>query len=91
MKEFKLVSWTELPPTFRRTGHRRALSNLSQRYMSVQRLSSCSGLAKADVRALLDELSARGALIERERDLAESMRAGLEPVRVWLRRQIDSI
>lgn len=89
MKEFKLVSWPELPSEFQRTAHRRALSNLSQRFMSAQRLATCSGLAKAEVRGLLDELQHRGALVERERALSESVLSSLEPVRGWLRRQFD--
>ena len=91
MKEFKLVSWPELPPPYHRTAYRRALSNLSQRYLSAQRLAACSGLPRTEVRSFLDMLAGLGVLVERERALSESVRDSWKPISVWLRRQIDQL
>lgn len=89
MKEFKLVSWPELPPAFQRTAYRRAMSNLSQRFLSANRLAASSGLPRAEVRQLLDELNSRGALVERERAFGERVRESLKPMGSWLKRQIE--
>jgi hypothetical protein len=66
MKEYRLLAWPELPSEFQRTAHRRVLNDLSLRYMTLAQLMEASGLKKADLRALLGMLDARGLLDERD-------------------------
>ena len=56
MKEYRLLAWPDLPAEYQRTAHRRALSEMSQRFMSLAKLVEVSGLKKSDVRALVDLL-----------------------------------
>src|SRR5204863_9732688 len=44
MKEYRPLAWPELPAEDRRTAHRRALSEMSQRVMSLAKLVEVSGL-----------------------------------------------
>ena len=62
MKEYKLLSWPDLPAEFRRTGFRRLLSDLSQRHISESSLLKRDGVKPAEVRALLQFLATRNVL-----------------------------
>lgn len=62
MKEYKLLSWPDLPAEFRRTGFRRLLSDLSQRHISEASLLKRDGVKPAEVRALLQFLASRNVL-----------------------------
>ena len=66
MKEYKLLSWPDLPAEFRRTGYRRLLSDLSQRHISEASLMKRDGLKASEVRALLQFLASRKVLDVRE-------------------------
>jgi hypothetical protein len=65
MKEYRLLSWPELPTEYKLTAHRRVLSDMSQRHMSIAHLSEMSGLKKSELKGLLELLDARGVLEER--------------------------
>jgi hypothetical protein len=66
MKEYRLLSWPELPAEYRRTAHRRVLSDMSLRYLSIQQLAIFSGLKKTELKGLLEFLDLRGVLDERD-------------------------
>lgn len=66
MKEYKLVSWPELGPSFDKVVFRRMLSDLSHRHLTYVELVKCSGLRRQEVRAFLDALLAQSLLEERE-------------------------
>jgi hypothetical protein len=83
MKEFKLISWPDLPAEFRRTPFRRLLSDMSQRHISESLLIKRDGVKPAEVRALLQFLASRDVLDVREGDA----RRGWRPlIAGWLRR-----
>ena len=73
MKQFKLVTWPDLPAQYQRTAYRRMLSDMSQRYMSLSQLTTSSGLARQDVRTFLDKLQSLELLCEREVDISASL------------------
>jgi len=83
MKEFKLISWPDLPAEFRRTPFRRLLSDMSQRHLSESLLIKRDGVKPAEVRALLQFLASRQVLDVRE----AGARQGWRPLLAgWLRR-----
>ena len=83
MKEFKLISWPDLPAEFRRTAFRRLLSEMSQRHLSEATMSKRDGVKAAEVRALLQLLASRHVLDVRE----TNSRRGWRPMLAgWLRR-----
>lgn len=67
-KEYKLLAWPRVRGNLGRVGHRRMLSDLSHRYMSIAQLMRTSGMSERKVRGLLDLLDRRGLLAERERE-----------------------
>jgi hypothetical protein len=67
MFEYRLTSWPELPAQFDRVGYRRALSTMSQRFVSVAHLAQSSGLGRGDLLRLITLLESCGALARRER------------------------
>jgi hypothetical protein len=82
MKTYKLKAWPDLPPGFRRMGHRRVLNQLSQRHVGEPELLRASGLAAHDLRQLLSHLSGHGLLDVREAPVS-SVRAGADTS--WIR------
>jgi hypothetical protein len=66
MKEYRLLSWPDLPAEYRRTAHRRVLSDMSLRYLSLTQLADLSGLKKGELKGLLELLDHRGVLDERD-------------------------
>jgi hypothetical protein len=84
MKEYRLLSWPDLPVEFRRTGYRRLLSELSQRHVRETTLRR-HGVKPADVRALLRFLASREVLDVREAALSSGWRQALV-LPSWLRR-----
>ena len=66
MKEYRLLAWPELPSEYQRTAHRRALSDLSLRYMTLAQLMEGSGLKKGELKVFLGMLDGRGLLDERD-------------------------
>lgn len=84
MKEYKLLSWPDLPAEFRRTGFRRLLSDLSQRHLCESALLKREGVKPAEVRALLKFLARCGVLEVRQ---AEPVPSKWRPdLAAWLRR-----
>ena len=77
MKEYRLLAWPELPPEYRRTAHRRALSEMSQRYVSLAKLVEASGLKKAELRAFLEMLDGRAVITPHRAEMASIL--GAEP------------
>jgi hypothetical protein len=67
MFEYRLTAWPDLPPQFDRVGFRRALSDMSHRYMTVPMLVQSSGLARSDLLRLIEALEGRSALVRRPR------------------------
>jgi hypothetical protein len=88
MKEYRLLAWPELPAEYRRTAHRRALSEMSQRYVSVAKLVEVSGLKKAQLRAFIEMLDGRAVLAERDTTAPDSFLDSIRPLGGWLRRAI---
>ena len=89
MKEYRLLAWPELPAEFRRTAHRRALSEMSQRYMSVAKLVEVSGLKKVELRAFIEMLDGRAVVSERDTTAPDSFLDSIRPLG-WLRRAIST-
>jgi len=90
MKEYRLAAWPELAPPFHRTRFRRILSDMSQRFVSLQQLAACSGLKRHEVRAFLDLLDARGVLVERECAADDSLFGSLRPLGGWIKRAMST-
>ena len=90
MKEYRLAAWPELAPPFHRTGYRRLLSDMSQRFISLPQLVACSSLKRQQVRAFLDLLESRGVLIEREREADDSLFGSLRPLGGWIKRAMTT-
>ena len=87
MKEYRLLAWPELPAEYRRTAHRRVLSEMSQRFVSVSKLVEISGLKKAELRAFLEMLDDRDVIADRDTAAPDSLLDSLRPLG-WLRRAI---
>lgn len=66
MKEYKLLSWPDLPVEFRRIAFRRLLCELSQRHISESMLLKRDGIKANEVRALLQFLASRDVLEVRQ-------------------------
>ena len=89
MKEYRLLAWPELPPEYRRTAHRRALSEMSQRYISAAKLVEVSGLRKHEMRAFIEMLEGRAVLTERDTTAPDSFLDSIRPLG-WLRRAMSA-
>ncbi len=87
MKEYRLLAWPEHSAEFQRTGHRRVLSEMSLRFMSLAQLADASGLKKSDVRAFVEMLDGRGLVSERDATAPDSFLDSIRPLG-WLRRAI---
>ena len=85
MKEYRLLAWPELPAGFRRTAHRRVLSDLSLRFMTMPQLAGVSGLRKGELRDLLNLLEARGVLDERDNAAPDAAPESVSPLDRWRR------
>lgn len=72
MKEYRLLSWPELPPEYHRTAHRRVLSEMSLRYLSLPQLVVLSGLKRGELKGLLEMLETRGVLDDRDATAPDS-------------------
>ncbi|HEX7438675.1 MAG TPA: hypothetical protein VF319_01135 [Caldimonas sp.] len=84
MKEYRLVSWPEMPVQFQRIGHRRILGAMSHRHLTVAQLVECSGLRRPDVLLLIQMLETEGHVAIREAPSAEIAPRPLG----WLRRAL---
>ena len=86
MKQYRLAAWPQLRAPFDKIAHRRMLSEMSLRYVSVAQLVETSGLRRGEVRQFLDTLSAAGLLREHEGLASDSLFGSLRPLGGWLRR-----
>jgi len=87
MKEYKLLSWPDLPAEFRRIAFRRLLSELSQRHISEPLLLKRDGIKPAEVRALLQFLAKLDLLDVREAaPSSNKWRPSFSGLSGWLRR-----
>jgi hypothetical protein len=68
IKEYRLLAWPRVPGNLARVGHRRMLSDLSHRYMTIPQLMATSGMSRRKVRVMLDALDRRGLLAERDHE-----------------------
>lgn len=89
MKEFKLVTWPDLPAAYQRTVYRRMLSDMSQRYVALPQLAKRSGLSRHEVRQFIEMLDGRSVLVERDNSAPDSLFDSLRPLGGWLRRALN--
>lgn len=87
MKEYRLATWPELRAPFDRIAHRRMLTDMSHRHMTLAQLVECSGARRTEVRAFLAMLEVRGLVTLRESVAVRSM---FGPLAGWLRRALGS-
>jgi hypothetical protein len=85
MKEYRLLAWPELPAEYQRTAHRRVLSDMSLRYLSLAQLAELSGLKKGELKSFLVLLDLRGVLDERDGTVPDSFFDSIGRLG-WLRR-----
>ncbi len=90
MKEYRLLSWAELPEPYHRMAYRRMLTDLSHRYMTVPQLVSASGLKRQEVRDFLDMLDTRELLVDRELFANDSVFDSLRPLGGWIRKALTA-
>ena len=90
MKEYRLAAWPQLRAPFDRIAHRRMVSDMSHRHMSLAQLTACSGVRRQEVRAFLDMLEARGLIAERDAAAPDSLFGSLRPFGGWLRRALSA-
>jgi hypothetical protein len=88
MKEYRLVAWPQLRAPFDRIAHRRMLSDMSHRHMTLTLLVACSGIRRHEVRAFLDMLETRHLIAAREARAPDSLFGSLRPLGGWLRRAL---
>jgi hypothetical protein len=66
MKAYRLASWPELPAQFRHAAHRRILSDMSHRHLSIAQLTDTSGLKRLEVSHFIEYLEAGGHVRARD-------------------------
>jgi hypothetical protein len=86
MKEYRLVAWPQLRPPFDRIAHRRMLSDMSHRHMTLAQLVECSGARRHEVRGFLEMLRERKLISDRDALTRDSIFGSLRPLGGWLRR-----
>lgn len=86
MKEYRLASWPELPGQFRHAGHRRILSDMSHRHLTIAQLVECSGLKRQEVVRFVDSLEAGGHVSGRNAVTELVVLRWLRQFPGWLRR-----
>ena len=88
MKEYRLAAWPQLRAPFDRIAHRRMLSDMSHRHVSMAQLVESSGIRRHEVREFLAMLELRGLVTQREASVPESLFGSLRPLMGWLRRAL---
>jgi hypothetical protein len=84
MKEYRLASWPQLRQPFDKIAYRRMLTDMSHRHMTLAQLVECSGIRRQQVRQFVEILDARGLIVEREADAADSLFGSLRPLGGWI-------
>ena len=88
MKEYRLAAWPDLGVPYHRTAHRRMLSDMSHRYVSLAQLVATSGLSRNEVRQFIRMLEEHGLLAQRDGAEPDSIFGSLRPLGGWLRRAL---
>lgn len=88
MKEYRLVAWPQLRAPFDRIAHRRMLSDMSHRYMSLAQLVACGSIRRHEVRAFIEMLESHHLIAAREAPATDSLFGSLRPLGGWLRRAL---
>jgi hypothetical protein len=91
MKEYRLASWPELPAHFRHAGHRRILSDMSQRHMTLAQLSDASGLKRLEVTHFIEFLEAGGHATRRIAATEPRLPRAMRQIGDWFRRALVSV
>ena len=91
MKEYRLASWPELPAHFRHAGHRRILSDMSLRHMTLAQLSDSSGLKRLEVTHFIEFLEAGGHVTDRLASTEPRLPRAMRQVGNWFRRALVSV
>ena len=91
MKEYRLASWPELPAHFRHAGHRRVLSDMSQRHMTLAQLSEASGLKRLEVTHFIEFLEAGGHVTGRTATIEPLLSRTMRQVGNWFRRALVTV
>jgi hypothetical protein len=86
MKEYRITAWAKPKAPFTGSAHRRMLSDMSHRYVSLDQLTQCSGLRRQEVEQFLQSLQGRELLIERELFLNEPNPSWTKSASQWFRR-----
>ena len=86
MKEYRLAAWPQLRAPFDRIAHRRMLSDMSHRHMTMAQLGHSSGIRCQEVRAFIEMLGQDGVIVERDAKEPQSLLHGFGPLKGWLRR-----
>jgi hypothetical protein len=89
MKEYRLTSWPDLPPTYQASPYRRMLSDMSHRYVSLSQLVASSGVRRQEVRQFIEVLESRGLLAERELFVSDTLLDSFRPFGDWVRRKLN--
>ena len=90
MKEYRLTAWPHLHAPFDRIAHRRMLTDMSHRHVSMAQLVSTSGMRRHEVREFLFMLESRGLVTQRDASIARSLPGPPRPLGGWLRRAFAS-
>jgi hypothetical protein len=91
MQEYRLASWPELPAHFRHAGHRRILSDMSQRHMTLAQLSDASGLKRLEVTHFIEFLEAGGHVTRRMAVTEPRLARGRLELGDWFRRALVAV
>lgn len=89
MKIYRLKSWPDLPPVFKRMAYRRLLCDLSHRHIDEVAMREHAGLSGREVRSLLVHLESLGILDVKE--APESGTATPSPVVGWLLSPVQAL
>lgn len=74
MKQYKLTAWPDLPAKLQKTPFRRAISELSQRFVSARDLARSSGASGREVDELLAWLQTKDLVMMR--DAPQAVKSG---------------
>jgi hypothetical protein len=91
MNEYRLASWPELPAHFRHAGHRRILSDMSHRHMTLAQLSDASGLKRLEVMHFIEFLEAGGHVTGRSAAVEPRLPRAMRQIGDWFRRALVSV
>jgi hypothetical protein len=88
MKAYRLSAWPDLDAAHRRIGYRRMMSDMSQRFVTLEQLATSSGLSRHEVREFIRLLDGKGILSSQDHAAPDSLFGSLRPLGGWLRRAL---